>query len=263
MVTKTWSVRSKSASPRSIQDADGNRISNELLLALPPGELERLLPKMEFVRLKLHQVLHDGGETLKSGYFCNSGMFSILNVMPDGNSVEVGLVGKEGFLGLPLIAGFRTNNTRDVVQADATAFRIGAESIRAVLQQCPRLDRELQRYSQFLALQVTQVATCNRLHEVNERLARWLLMTHDRMGSNSLPLTQDFMAHMLGTRRSSVTVSAGILQKAGLISYRRGSVTILDRGRLENAACDCYGHLQEQIRLWQGQDEYHSSAIAH
>lgn len=254
MTNKIALGRFNIASP-SVQDADGNPISNQILLALPLGERESLLPKLEFVRLKLHQVLSESGDTLKSGYFCNSGMFSILNVMSDGSNVEVGLVGKEGFLGLPLIAGFRTSNTRAVVQADATAHRIGAEPLRAALEQCPRLERELQRYSQLLGLQVTQVATCNRLHEVNERLARWLLMTHDRMGSNSLPLTQDFMAHMLGTRRSSVTVAAGTLQKAGLISYARGSVTILDRGRLESASCDCYGHLREQIKAWQNQND--------
>jgi CRP-like cAMP-binding protein len=211
----------------------------------------------------LHQVLYDPGETVKSGYFCNSGMFSILNVMPDGRSVEVGLIGKEGFLGLPLIAGFRTTSNRTVVQGEATAFRVGADFLRTALRRCEKLEQTLQRYSQVLGLQGTQIATCNRLHEVDERLARWLLMTQDRIGSDSLPLTQDFMAQMLGTRRSSVTVAAGTLQKAGLISYTRGSVTILDRRRLEEAACDCYGQLQQQIKDWQSQDAYASSPIAH
>lgn len=263
MPTKMAPGRSIVVASSPIRDADNNPIFNEILLVLPRGEREQFLPKLEFVRLKLHQVVHDPGETLKSGYFCNSGMFSILNVMADGSAVEVGLVGKEGFVGLPIIAGFRTSNTRTVVQADATAFRIGAETLRTTLRQLPALERELQRNAQFLSLQVTQVATCNRLHEVNERLARWLLMTHDRMGSNSLPLTQDFMAHMLGTRRSSVTVAAGTLQKAGLISYTRGNVTILDRERLEHAACDCYNHLQEQIKVWQSQHDNGTSAIAH
>jgi len=241
-----------SASSRN--DGDGNHVHNEILLQLPRNESEAVFPKLEFVRLKLHQVLHEAGETLKSAYFCSSGMFSVLNVMPDGKSVEVGLIGKEGFSGTPLVAGFRTAHTRTVVQAEATAFRVDADALRTLLPKCPRLERALNRFAQFMAVQVTQVAACNRLHEVNERLARWLLMTQDRVGSEHLPLTQEFLGQMLGTRRSSVTVSAGTLQKAGLIAYTRGNVTILNRSNLEAAACDCYGLLQKQVKDWQGQD---------
>jgi CRP-like cAMP-binding protein len=175
--------------------------------------------------------------------------------MPDGRSVEVGLIGKEGFLGLPLIAGFRTSNARIVVQADATAFRVNADFLRKSLNNLPALGRLLQRYSQILGAQMAQIATCNRLHEVDERLARWLLMTQDRVGSASLPLTQEFIAQMLGTRRATVTVSAGILQKAGLISYTRGKITILNRRDLENAVCGCYSQLRDQISEWQGENE--------
>jgi CRP-like cAMP-binding protein len=263
MSKKLTRVSLKAFSPPSHNDADGNQINNEILTALPPEERNQLLPELEFVRLALHQVLQDQGDTLKSGYFCNSGMFSILNVMPDGRSVEVGLIGKEGFLGLPLIAGFRTSNTRIVVQADATALRVSADFLRKSLNRLPVLERLLQRYSQMLGAQVAQIATCNRLHEVDERLARWLLMTQDRVASSSLPLTQEFVAQMLGTRRSTVTVSAGTLQKAGLISYTRGKITILSRRKLENAVCGCYGQLRDQISEWQGEDEYASSAVAH
>jgi CRP-like cAMP-binding protein len=238
----------------SRRDGDGNHVRNEILLALPHGESEGFLPKLEFVRLKLHHILHEAGETLKSAYFCNSGMFSVLNVMPDGKSVEVGLIGKEGFSGTPLVAGFRTSHTRTVIQGDATAFRVDADVLRAALPKSPVLERQLNRYGQLLAVQVTQIAACNRLHEVNERLARWLLMTQDRIGSHDLPLTQEFLAQMLGTRRSSVTVSAGTLQKAGLITYSRGNVSILERSRLEEASCDCYGLLQKQVKEWQSQD---------
>jgi len=237
-----------------MNDGDGNHVENELLLSLPRSEWETILPKLEFVRLKLHQVLHEAGETMKSAYFCNSGMLSVLNVMPDGKSVEVGLIGKEGFTGVPLVVGFRTSHTRTVVQAEAIAFRIDADALRAVLLKSPRLERQLNRYGQLLAVQVTQIAACNRLHEVNERLARWLLMTQDRVGSHDLPLTQDFLAQMLGTRRSSVTVSAGTLQHAGMIAYTRGNIAILDRPSLEEAACDCYGLLQKQIKDWQSQN---------
>ena len=129
-----------SRNPAPPQDGDGNHIHNEILLALPRAESETIMPKLEFVRLMLHQVLHEAGETLKSAYFCNSGMFSVLNVMPDGKSVEVGLIGKEGFSGVPLVAGFLTSHTRTVVQADATAFRIDADALRAALEQCPTLE---------------------------------------------------------------------------------------------------------------------------
>lgn len=241
-------------SASSKRDGDGNHVANEILLSLPRVESDLVLPKLEFVRMKLHQLLHEAGETLKSAYFCNSGMFSVLNVMPDGKSVEVGLIGKEGFSGTPLVAGFLTSHTRTVVQAEATAFRMDADALRAALPKCPKLERQLNRYAQLLAVQVTQIAACNRLHEVNERLARWLLMTQDRVGSEHLPLTQEFLAQMLGTRRSSVTVSAGTLQKAGLIAYTRGNVTIHDRRKLEEASCDCYGLLQRQVKEWQGQD---------
>jgi CRP-like cAMP-binding protein len=255
MAKKYSSVRPKITLPPSNRDGDGNHIYNEILLDLPPKESDTLLPKLEFVRLKLHQVLHEAGQSLKSGYFCNTGMFSVLTVTPNGKNVEVGLIGKEGFAGVPLIAGFRTSHTRAVVQAEGTAFRVDASIFRPLLLQCPKLARQLHRYSQVMGMQVELIATCNRLHGVDERLARWLLMSADRVGSDSLPLTQEFLAQMLGSTRSTVTISAGTLQKAGLISYTRGNVRILDRGRLEAAACDCYGSLQRQTQEWQGQDD--------
>jgi CRP-like cAMP-binding protein len=210
---------------------------------------------LEFVRLKLHQVLHEPGETLKSGYFCNSGLFSVLNVMPDGKSVEVGLIGKDGFSAVPLVAGFRTSHTRTIIQTEGDGFRIDTTHLQSLLRECPVLERQIQRAAHLLGAQAVQVATCNRLHEVDERLARSMLMIQDRIGTNLLPLTQEFMAQMLGTRRSTVTVSAGTLQKAGLITYTRGRVTILDRARLEEAACDCYSMLQDQFKEWKNQDE--------
>ncbi len=230
-------------------DGDGNQIHDQILLDLPPKERETLFPKLELVRLKTHHVLHEPGDTLKSAYFCNTGLISILSVFPDGKSVEVGLVGKEGFVGIPLVAGFRTSPTRAIAQIEATAFRVDGETLMVILRQCPRLERKLQQFSQLMAMQVTQIAACNRLHEVNERLARWLLMSADRVGSNSVPLTQEFLAQMLGTRRSSVTVAAGMLQKAGLITHSRGDVQIIDRPNLE-AACECYAIMQWQANEW-------------
>jgi len=125
----------------------------------------------------------------------------------------------------------------------------------SLLRTCPGLERQLQQFSQVMAMQVTQIAACNRLHEVDERLARWLLMSADRVGSNSLPLTQEFLAQMLGTRRSSVTVAAGIFQRTGLIAHSRGDVKIVDRRKLEEAACECYGIMQQQIAKWQSDSQ--------
>ena len=237
----TKSSPGKFSAKPPIAKVDGNQVYNEILLDLPPRERELLFPKLEFVRLKTHHVLHEPGDTLKSAYFCNSGLVSILSVFPDGKSVEVGLVGKEGFIGLPLVAGFRTAPTRAIAQIEASAFRVDGETLRGLLRQCPKLERRLQQFSQIMAMQTTQIAACNRLHEVDARLARWLLMSADRIGSNSVPLTQEFLAQMLGTRRSSVTVAAGMLQKAGLITHSRGDVKIIERRKLEDAACECYG----------------------
>src|SRR5580704_8747100 len=214
---------------KPLVDGDGNPVTNKILLGLSSNECAQILPKLEFMRLQLHQVLHEAGETIKSGYFVNEGMISILAVQPDGKSVEVGLIGNEGFAGLPLLVGYRSSPTRMITQGDGSAYRCDADVLKQLVRQCAQLSQQLHRFSQQLAMQTTQIAACNRLHEVEERLARWILMTQDRLLSDTLPLTQEFLGQMLGTRRSSVTVSAGILQKAGLISYSRGNVTILNR----------------------------------
>ena len=253
MAKKAARPPTRRSAKASRMDGDGNHVYNQILRELPPREREMLFPKLEFVRLKVHQVLHEPGDTLKSAYFCNTGMVSVLSVFQDGESVEVGLLGKEGFAGLPLLVGFRTSPTRAVAQIDATAFRIDGGTLMEILPKCPELERRLQRFAQIMAMQVTQLAACNRLHAVEERLARWLLMCADRIDSNSLPLTQEFLSQMLGTRRASVTVSAGILQRAGLISYSHshGNVNIIDRPKLEEAACECYDLMQRQLKDWQ------------
>jgi CRP-like cAMP-binding protein len=243
-------ILSTSALPK---DGDGKAIGNKILLSLPPQERAKVLARLELVRLKLHQVLYESGEKIKSGYFLNEGLFSVLAVQPDGKSVEVGLIGREGFAGLPLLAGYRSSPTRVIVQGDATGYRCDAASLKLLMSQCPEFSQQLHRYSQQLAMQVTQVAACNRLHDVEERLARWILMSQDRLHLDKLPLTQEFLSQMLGTRRSSVSVSAGILQKAGLISYTRGTVTILNRQRLEDSACECYGIVRRQLKDWEAE----------
>src|SRR6266481_6855883 len=232
-------------------DGDGNSIHSKILLHLPPQESKQVFPKLELVRLKLHQVLYEAGETIKSGYFVNEGMISVLAVQPDGKSVEVGLIGNEGFVGLPLLVGYRSSPTRLITQGDGSAYRCEAEVLSQLVQQLPELGKHLHRFAHRLAMQTTQIAACNRLHDVVERLVRWILMSHDRILEDNLPLTQEFLATMLGTRRSSVTVAAGALQKAGLISYTRGSVKILSRKRLEDASCECYGIVQRQLNAWE------------
>jgi CRP-like cAMP-binding protein len=202
--------------------------------------------------LRTHDVLQEAEEPIKYAYFVDSGMVSILSVMQDGKSVEVGLTGKEGCTALQLAAGFKTSDTRALVQIAGTAFRVSGPTLLNLLRRCPILAKRMQQYGVLLAMQGSQVAACNRLHEVDERLARWLLMSQDRIGVDGgvVPLTHEFLAHMLGTRRSSVTVAAGLLAKAGLITYNRGHVKIEDRARLEDAACECYDLIRKHIEMW-------------
>jgi CRP-like cAMP-binding protein len=237
-------------SPLIREKAYRGPVRNLLLRALPGEELETVLSKAELVDVPVQSVLNEKAETIEYCYFIDDGLASILNIMSDGKSVEVGLAGKEGFVGLPLLVDFHTSPTRAIMQIGGTAFKMKAEDVPVVLRACPVLEKSLQQYSHVMALQVTYVAACNRLHEVDARLARWLLMSEDRMGSPNFPLTQQFLAHMLGTRRASVTVAAGILQKAGLITYKRGQVTIRNRAKLEKAACECYGQLNRQMQHW-------------
>lgn len=230
---------------------DGVAVHNSILRILPKTEREAVFAKMKFLEFPTHYVLNKIAAPISDGYFINSGLASILNVMPDGKSVEVGLTGKEGFVGLPLLVGFSTSPTQAVTQIAGSAFQITARDLVGLLRECPVLSRCLHRYSQEFALQVTQVAACNRLHNVYQRLARWLLMSQDRVGGSSFLLTQEFLSHMLGTRRASVSVAAGVLQKRGLITYKRGKVKIENRSRLENDACDCYRILIQQMERWE------------
>ena len=250
MSDKPNRLRISPETTKSPPNVDGNPVRNELLLALPSRECESILPQLTFIQLRARDVLHESEEPIKFAYFVDSGLMSILSVMDDGKSVEVGLAGREGFIGLPLLVGFRTSPTRAVVQIDGAGFRISAEELTEILRRCPVLEKKLQQYGQIFTIQATQVAACNRLHEVDERLARWLLMSQDRIGSDIIPLTHEFLAHMLGTRRSSVTVAAGLLSRAGLITYNRGHVKIENRDRLEDAACECYEQIQRYTDNW-------------
>lgn len=238
------------ASPTG-SDGTSNKIQNLILLGLPADELTAATRKLQFVELPTHTVLHEAGEPLTHAYFINSGLASVLSVMTDGKSVEVGLAGKEGFIGLPLVVGLSSSPTQVIMQVGGSAYQLAAADLKELLSRSPTLEKSLNRYAQSLGMQATHVAACNRLHEVDERLARWLLMSQDRLGGDIVPLTQEFLAHMLGTRRASVTVAAGILQKAGFITYNRGSVRIDDRRGLEDAACECYASIRQQSQKWE------------
>ena len=231
----------------------GQSVRNKVLLGLPKSEREILFPKLSFLALPVGTNLAEKNAAIKYGYFLNDGLASVLSVMASEKSIEVGLCGREGFVGLPLTVGFTTSPAQVIMQIGGSGFRISGADLVTVLRLCPNLALALARFSHEMGFQAAQVAACNRLHEMDERLARWLLMSQDRLDGNVVPLTQDYLSHMLGTRRASVTVAAGMLQKAGLITYKRGAVTIEDRSRLEEACCECYGVLTEQIKKWQSE----------
>jgi len=221
-------------------DASGARIENLILLRIPDTEYDRIRPHLEFVEVRSYQSLHEPGERLDYAYFPNRGMVSIVIEISDGRTLEVGVVTKKGFVGGSLAVGQRTNPYRMICQPAVDGFRIKAEALQQILPSAPYLRSQLSRYANFQCLRLSQIAACNRFHGIEQRLARWLLMSRDRIGSASLPFTHEFLGSMLGTGRSSVSIAARILQKARLIQYRRGAVRILNRKNLEHATCECY-----------------------
>jgi len=246
-------INAKTVSQQAGRDGHARATQNAILRSLPSKESNSVLAASEFVELPTYTVLNEMSEPIAFAYFIESGLASVLNVMEDGKSVEVGLTGREGFVGLPLLVGFTSSPSRVIMQIDGSGLRISVKDFAAVLSECPALEKSLQRFSQEMGVQATQVAACNRLHEVDERLARWLLMSQDRIDGNIVPLTQEFLAHMLGTRRASVTLAAGMLQKAGLITYSRGEVRIENRKELEDAACECYSAINRQSQNWRNE----------
>jgi len=235
------------SSPLSVgrTDIHGNAVYSRILLALPDDEYNALLPHLEFVELALHRSLHESPDGLEYGYFLNCGLSSLVIETKDGRSVEVGIIGREGFVGTPLAAGLNRTPYRALVQARGSGFRIKAEVLEVSLSATPNLRLRLNQYAQTQGMQVAQLAACNRLHEIDQRLARWLLMCHDRIGSDLLPMTHEFFAEMLGTGRPTVSTAAAVLQRAGFVQYARGTVMITDRNGLEGAACECYGVIRE------------------
>lgn len=217
-----------------------NAIENRLLAALPTEEYQRLVPHLELVPLKFQQILYEPGEPIAYVYFPHRAIVSLLSTMEDGTTVEVGLVGIDGMVGTAVILGGNTTTTLANVQVPGYAMRMKAEWLKAEFNRGGALQSLLLLYTQALITQVSQIAACNRLHTLEERLARWLLTIQDRLQSDDLPLTQEFISQMLGTRRSGVTVAAGTLQQAAMIRYTRGKITILNRQALEATTCECY-----------------------
>jgi CRP-like cAMP-binding protein len=220
-------------------------MANSVLQALSPKENRRLLANSQQVSLAYGDILSEPGDHIRHVYFPNSGIISLLTPLDGHESVEVGLVGREGMAGMGLFLGSSISPVQMLVQGSGTATRIKATSFRNEIKRNPALQRELSHYLYAFMAQVAQTAACNRHHQLEQRLARWLLMTHDRVRSNEFHLTQEFLAHMLGVRRVGVTKAAGLLQEKKLISYRRGNITILDRKGLERASCRCYGAVND------------------
>ncbi len=220
---------------------------NRLLAALPHDVLERLLPKLTLVEISMRQALYRPAAPIDAAYFPESGIISMVSILAEGEQVEVGMVGREGMVGTSLLADVETSYIETVVQGPGSALRMDARAFRQELQANPPFRALLLRYSEAHQAQVIQTAACNGRHALEQRLARWLLMVHDRTDGDEIPTTQDFIATMLGVHRPSVTVAAGALQRAGLIRYTAGRVTVLDRARLEAASCECHGVVRHRF----------------
>jgi CRP-like cAMP-binding protein len=219
---------------------------NRVLAALPRAESKRLAPHLSAVTLKQGQTLLDG--KANHAYFLEQGMASVVVTVANGDTVEVGVVGIDGVVGVPILLGTGSSPGRTFIQIAGSGFRINAKVLKEEFERPGELRRHLQRYLQAYFVQTAQTAACNRLHRIEERLARWLLTCHDRMDSDLLRLTHDFLGQMLGAPRTTVTLAARLLHQAGLIDYSRGLVTILDRAELEKTACECYPIVRDEFR---------------
>ncbi|MEO6983821.1 MAG: Crp/Fnr family transcriptional regulator [Paralcaligenes sp.] len=213
---------------------------NHLLAALPPDEYERLAPDMELVELPLGDVLYESGVQMRWVYFPTTSIVSLLYVLEDGESAEIAVVGREGIVGVSLFMGGESTSSRAVVQSAGYAYRLKGPLLKQEFYRAGPMQRLLLRYTQSLLTQMAQTAVCNRHHTVDQQLCRWLLLSMDRLSGNELVMTQELIANMLGVRREGVTEAAGKLQKAGLIEYRRGRITVLDRAGIEALSCECY-----------------------
>jgi CRP-like cAMP-binding protein len=214
--------------------------TNDLLNKLPRNELEAISPDLEPVQLAFKHVLHAPFETIENVFFLTRGVASLVNEPETGDIIEVATVGREGLVGFPVLLGTNSVPTRAIMQIPGEALRMTVRDFRRMLERTPTLRDRLLRYTMALINQIAQGVSCNRLHEVQERCARWLLQTHDRVDDDNFPMTHEFLAQMLGVHRPTVTVAVAMLSKGGLIDYARGRITVVNRPGLEAASCSCY-----------------------
>jgi CRP-like cAMP-binding protein len=223
-----------------------NQSSNHLLAALPSPEWERWETQLELVPLKLGQVLYESNGKMHFVYFPVNAIVSLLFVLENGSSTEIAVVGNEGMVGVSLFMGGETTPSRAVVQSAGQCLRMKASFLKSEFDRSMPVMHLLLRYTQALLTQMTQTAVCNRHHTLDQQLCRWLLLSMDRLTGNHLVMTQELIANMLGVRREGVTEAAGRLQKAGLISYARGKIEVIDRLGLEKRSCECYGVVKHE-----------------
>ncbi|HEX5804300.1 MAG TPA: Crp/Fnr family transcriptional regulator [Azospira sp.] len=219
---------------------------NHLLAALPDDDRERLLPHLEEVAMPLGDVLYESGGPMRHVYFPTTSIVSLLYVMEDGASAEIAVVGNEGIVGIALFMGGETTPSRAVVQSAGRAYRMKGQLLKDEFHRAGPMQYLLLRYTQALLTQMAQTAVCNRHHSLDQQLCRWLLLSLDRLPASELVMTQELIANMLGVRREGVTEAAGNLQKAGLITYQRGHITVLDRAGLEARTCECYAVVKKE-----------------
>ncbi len=219
---------------------------NHLLAALPDEPWQRWLPQLELVQLPLGKVIYESGGTLSHVYFPTTAIVSLLYVMENSASAEIAVVGNEGVIGIALFMGGGSTPSRAVVQSAGTGFRLSAQTIKDDFSRAGPVMRLMLRYIQALITQMAQTAVCNRHHSLDQQLCRWLLLSLDRLTGNELVMTQELIANMLGVRREGVTEAALKLQRAGLISYVRGHITVLDRPGLERRTCECYAVVKNE-----------------
>ncbi|MBE8968884.1 Crp/Fnr family transcriptional regulator [Nostocales cyanobacterium LEGE 12452] len=220
---------------------------NRLLAALPTSDYERLVPHLKLVSLPTRQVLYEPGEPITHVYFPQNAVVSIVTVMEDVSTVEVGIVSNEGMVGIPVILGGKTTTTKAFIQVAGAGMQMDADVFKTEFNRGGAIQKLLLRYVRAVYTELTQSCACNRLHTLEERLARWLLTVSDRFESDDFPLTQEFIAQMLGVRRSGVTVAASTLSRAGMIRYQRGQISILNREDLEATSCECYRVIQKEF----------------
>ena len=236
----------RSAEALAARKAEGQG-NNRLLGLLTRGDYARLRPHLRRTPLRYRQSLYRAYKPIASVYFIETGVGSLVNTMTDGRAAEVGTIGNEGFVGLPVLFGDDRTPSSAYIQVLGAGLRIKASAFRTELARSAAMRNVMLNYAHAVFNQVAQSAVCNQFHSLEKRCCRWLLMTHDRMDSDEFLLTQEFLAMMLGVQRTGVTAAAGALQRDGLIRYRRGNITILDRGALERRACECYGVSRREL----------------